>query len=131
MIRSFERLTSPPSSCLVSHSCRHFALYSSPRKSRKLFSPSCYFLPSSVTLFQKYQVFSSKIGVIKHHRSMTLKSSPGPTDLINGSAACSSGSSRNPSQYEMRDKAYMICREFLSGSWKKISSSDMVFKSVT
>lgn len=131
MIRSFLKLTSPPSSCLVSHSCRHFALYSSRRKSRRFFSSSCYSLTSSVTLFPRYKFFSSKIGVIKQHRSMTLKSSPGPADLINGSAACSSGSSRNPSQYEMRDKAYMICREFLSGSWKKISSSDMVFKSVT
>ena len=31
---------------------------------------------------------------------------------------------------EMRDKAFSICREFLSGSWKKISSHDMVFKSI-
>lgn len=31
---------------------------------------------------------------------------------------------------EMRDKAYNICREFLSGSWKKISRDDMIFKSV-
>lgn len=30
----------------------------------------------------------------------------------------------------MRDKAYNICRNFLSGEWKKISSSDMVFKTV-
>ncbi|XP_040360619.1 choline/ethanolamine kinase isoform X2 [Ixodes scapularis] len=32
---------------------------------------------------------------------------------------------------DMRDKAYNICREFLSGTWKSISSSDMVFKSVS
>ncbi|XP_064480375.1 choline/ethanolamine kinase-like isoform X4 [Ornithodoros turicata] len=32
---------------------------------------------------------------------------------------------------DMRDKAYNICREFLSGSWKSISSRDMVFKSVS
>ncbi|RWS26533.1 choline/ethanolamine kinase-like protein [Leptotrombidium deliense] len=32
---------------------------------------------------------------------------------------------------EMKDKAYQICREFLSGSWKNISSSDMVFKAVS
>ncbi len=31
---------------------------------------------------------------------------------------------------EMRDKAYNLCRTFLSGEWKKISSSDMVFKTV-
>lgn len=31
---------------------------------------------------------------------------------------------------DMRDKAYNICREFLSGTWKSISSRDMVFKSV-
>uniref|UniRef100_A0A023FM34 Putative choline kinase n=1 Tax=Amblyomma cajennense TaxID=34607 RepID=A0A023FM34_AMBCJ len=31
----------------------------------------------------------------------------------------------------MRDKAYNICREFLSGTWKSISSRDMVFKSVS
>jgi len=41
------------------------------------------------------------------------------------------GSQDNKSAVEMRDKAYNICREFLSGSWKKISSSDMVFKSVS
>jgi hypothetical protein len=34
-------------------------------------------------------------------------------------------------QRAMKEKAYNICREFLSGSWKKISASDMVFKSVT
>lgn len=32
---------------------------------------------------------------------------------------------------DMRDKAYNICREFLSGTWKSISSRDMVFKSVS
>lgn len=32
---------------------------------------------------------------------------------------------------DMRDKAYNICRKFLSGTWKKISSHDMVFKSVS
>ena len=31
----------------------------------------------------------------------------------------------------MKDQAYAICRDFLSGSWKKISSDDMVFESVT
>ena len=31
---------------------------------------------------------------------------------------------------EMRDRAYNICREFLSGSWKKINSDDMVFEAV-
>ncbi|XP_003739328.3 choline/ethanolamine kinase [Galendromus occidentalis] len=31
---------------------------------------------------------------------------------------------------EMKNKAYKICREFLSGSWKSISSNDMVFKTV-
>ena len=30
----------------------------------------------------------------------------------------------------MRDKAFSICREFLSGSWKNINSNDMVFKSI-
>lgn len=34
------------------------------------------------------------------------------------------------SSSNMRDKAYNICRNFLSGEWKKISSSDMVFKTV-
>ena len=32
--------------------------------------------------------------------------------------------------HEMKDKAYNICRQFLSGEWKKISSNDMVFKTV-
>ncbi|RWS27241.1 choline/ethanolamine kinase-like protein 3 [Leptotrombidium deliense] len=32
---------------------------------------------------------------------------------------------------EMKDRAYQICREFLSGSWKQISSSDMVFQAVS
>lgn len=31
---------------------------------------------------------------------------------------------------EMKNKAYKICREFLSGSWKSISSNDMIFKTV-
>lgn len=31
----------------------------------------------------------------------------------------------------MKDKAYKICREFLSGTWKSITMSDMVFKSVS
>lgn len=32
---------------------------------------------------------------------------------------------------EMKDKAYGICRDFLSGEWKKISSDDMVFRTVS
>ncbi|XP_023231047.1 choline/ethanolamine kinase-like isoform X1 [Centruroides sculpturatus] len=35
------------------------------------------------------------------------------------------------SGFEMRDKAHKICREFLSGTWKSISSSDMVFRSLS
>ncbi|GFW93659.1 hypothetical protein TNCV_4541881 [Trichonephila clavipes] len=31
---------------------------------------------------------------------------------------------------KMRDQAYRICRDYLSGSWKSISSSDMVFRSI-
>ncbi|CAG2169317.1 unnamed protein product [Oppiella nova] len=31
----------------------------------------------------------------------------------------------------MRDQAYDICRKFLSGEWNKISSNDMVFKTVS
>lgn len=34
------------------------------------------------------------------------------------------------SGHEMKDKAYDICRKFLSGEWNKISSNDMVFKTV-
>lgn len=49
------------------------------------------------------------------------------------SASCSSGStpagSTRPVK-KMRDQAYRICRDYLSGSWKSISSSDMVFRSV-
>jgi choline/ethanolamine kinase len=43
----------------------------------------------------------------------------------------SSGSREKKEEEEMRDKAFSICREFLSGSWKKINSHDMVFKSIT
>ncbi|KFM56897.1 Choline kinase alpha, partial [Stegodyphus mimosarum] len=32
---------------------------------------------------------------------------------------------------KMRDQAYRICRDYLSGSWKSISSSDMVFRSIS
>lgn len=31
---------------------------------------------------------------------------------------------------KMRDQAYRICRDYLSGSWKSISSNDMVFRSI-
>lgn len=31
----------------------------------------------------------------------------------------------------MKDRAYKICRDFLSGTWKNISSTDMVFKTVS
>ncbi|XP_054724032.1 choline/ethanolamine kinase-like isoform X2 [Uloborus diversus] len=31
----------------------------------------------------------------------------------------------------MRDQAYQICRDYLSGSWKSISSNDMVFRSIS
>lgn len=41
-----------------------------------------------------------------------------------------SASNREP-VVEMRDQAYRICRDYLSGSWKSISSSDMVFRSVS
>ncbi len=36
----------------------------------------------------------------------------------------------NSSSVEMRDKAYEICRQYLSGEWKNITSDDMVFKTV-
>jgi len=31
----------------------------------------------------------------------------------------------------MRDKAYDLCRQYLSGSWKTINKDDMVFKAVS
>lgn len=30
----------------------------------------------------------------------------------------------------LRDKAYDLCRQYLSGSWKTINKDDMVFKAV-
>lgn len=36
----------------------------------------------------------------------------------------------DPAKREMRDKAYKLCRNYLSGKWKEISSSDMIFKTV-
>lgn len=30
----------------------------------------------------------------------------------------------------LREKAYNLCRTFLSGSWKTIKEDDMVFKAV-
>lgn len=35
------------------------------------------------------------------------------------------------SSTRMRDKAYEICRKYLSGEWNNISSKDMIFKTVT
>ncbi|KAI1296527.1 Choline/ethanolamine kinase [Halotydeus destructor] len=32
---------------------------------------------------------------------------------------------------DLKDKAYGLCRDFLSGSWKEISSADMQFKPIT
>ncbi|KAJ6218794.1 hypothetical protein RDWZM_004606, partial [Blomia tropicalis] len=37
----------------------------------------------------------------------------------------------NSASCEMRDKAYEICRKYLSGEWNNISSDDMVFKTVS
>ena len=34
------------------------------------------------------------------------------------------------SSTQMRDRAYEICRKYLSGEWNKISSDDMIFKTV-
>mgnify|MGYP002718397439 CR=1 FL=1 len=34
------------------------------------------------------------------------------------------------SSTQMRDQAYEICRKYLSGEWNKISSDDMIFKTV-
>lgn len=45
-------------------------------------------------------------------------------------SACSS-SAPTYQVKKMRDQAYKICRDYLSGSWKSISSSDMVFRSVS
>ena len=36
----------------------------------------------------------------------------------------------NSTSCEMRDKAYEICRKYLSGEWNNISSDDMVFRTV-
>ncbi|XP_054160921.1 choline/ethanolamine kinase-like [Oppia nitens] len=36
-----------------------------------------------------------------------------------------------PFNGQMRDQAYDICRRFLSGEWNRISSDDMVFKTVS
>lgn len=35
------------------------------------------------------------------------------------------------SSTQMRDRAYEICRKYLSGEWNKISSDDMIFKTVS
>ncbi|UYV76369.1 CHKA [Cordylochernes scorpioides] len=47
-----------------------------------------------------------------------------PSDVSSSTAAASK-------KGDLRDHAYSICRNYLSGTWKSISSSDMVFKSIT
>ncbi|KAG8195103.1 hypothetical protein JTE90_013580 [Oedothorax gibbosus] len=51
-----------------------------------------------------------------------------PTLLTSLRIVCNDSGTSRP---KMRDQAYRICRDYLSGSWKSISSSDMVFRSVS
>ncbi|XP_076310732.1 choline kinase alpha-like isoform X2 [Tachypleus tridentatus] len=52
------------------------------------------------------------------------------TQVFEGLTLASSLSKLRSSK-EMRDKAYRLCREYLSGSWKNISSSDLVFTALS
>lgn len=56
--------------------------------------------------------------------SRNLKQSNNETNNNNDSEPTSESST------QMRDQAYEICRKYLSGEWNKISSDDMIFKTV-
>ncbi|KAH9418669.1 hypothetical protein DERP_003995 [Dermatophagoides pteronyssinus] len=57
--------------------------------------------------------------------SRNLKQSNNETNNNNDSEPTSESST------QMRDQAYEICRKYLSGEWNKISSDDMIFKTVS
>uniref|UniRef100_A0A2L2Y177 Choline kinase alpha n=1 Tax=Parasteatoda tepidariorum TaxID=114398 RepID=A0A2L2Y177_PARTP len=59
--------------------------------------------------------FSQLLSDLHSCATMVNNDNPGPTFQVK----------------KMRDQAYRICRDYLSGSWKSISSSDMVFRSIS